>query len=80
MIEGEQPRPCGGAARGSLKLRYDQGEAVDSTLRAQIRPVDREPRPPAVKPTASTRRLKERREIRAREQLVAAWLRSLSGR
>jgi hypothetical protein len=58
----------------------DQGEAVDSTLRAQIRPADREPRVPAAKPNASTRRLQERREIRAREQMVAAWLRSLSAR
>jgi hypothetical protein len=53
---------------------------VDSTLRAQIRPVDQERRAAAVKPKASARRLKERREVRAREQMVAAWLRSLSAR
>lgn len=53
---------------------------MDSTLRAQIRPVDREPQATAARPKASKHRLKERREIRAREQMVAAWLRSLSGR
>jgi hypothetical protein len=47
---------------------------------AQIKTVQRAPLTPAVKPTASTRRLKERREIRAREQMVSAWLRSLSAR
>ena len=47
---------------------------------AQIKTVQREPLTPVAKPTASTRRLKERREIRAREQMVSAWLRSLSAR
>lgn len=66
--------------RALFQLPDDQGELVNSTLRAQMRPVDREARPPAVPPKASTRRLTERRETRAREQLVAAWLRSLSTR
>ena len=49
-------------------------------MRAQLRPIDRNSRPPVRAPKASTRRLKERREVRAREQMVAAWLRSLSTR
>jgi hypothetical protein len=53
---------------------------VESTVRANVKPLDRELRPPAAAPTASSRRLKERRELRAREQFVAAWLRSLSKR
>jgi hypothetical protein len=47
---------------------------------ASIKTVDREPPAATVQPKASTRRLNERRETRAREQLVAAWLRSLSTR
>jgi hypothetical protein len=58
------------------------GRAVGSAPvgAAPIKTVQREPLTPAVRPKASTRRLKERREIRAREQMVSAWLRSLSGR
>jgi hypothetical protein len=53
---------------------------VESATRAKVNPLDREPRPPAAAPKASSSRLKERRELRAREQFVAAWLRSLSKR
>jgi hypothetical protein len=59
----------------------EREELVDSTtMRTQPRPIARDPQPPVRALKASTRRLKERREVRAREQMVAAWLRSLSTR
>jgi len=53
---------------------------MGSTLRTQVSTAARQPRAVPLVPKASSHRLKERREARAREQLVASWLRSLSGR
>ena len=52
---------------------------MNLTVRVPAKPLVPTPPKPITAPTVSVRRIEERRLTRAREQLVADWLRSLSG-
>lgn len=53
---------------------------MNLSVRIPSKPVQAAPRNATAPPKASARRRDERRVVRAREQLVADWLRSLSSR